>query len=121
MIYGMTNKEQKEAKEVENWFNHLGVTKFAFFPTKLQDGRKVWLGWYVDGGTWLDPDSGIFWNSESSSYLFTESQWRESRNLKIAHYNVYKHAPDRIKKMMKEVFGDVWYGLFIEHASNPYK
>jgi hypothetical protein len=80
MIFGKSSREKRKIKSEKNLQKILGVREFAWFPTRLADGRKIWFEYYYayysggmndDGTYFLLNDVGtyfLWWSVSSSSH-----------------------------------------------------
>ncbi len=73
MIYGKTSKVAKRSESDNNLDKINGVEEFAYFPTKLHDGRTIWLQkyyCYYHGGVRETKDGPVYflWSCSPEDY-----------------------------------------------------
>ena len=80
MIFGKTYRERRaaEQKQLQNLRDGLtnGWPKFAFWPTTLQNGQKIWLETYYEFVSVLGEGKSLWLNKCAFSYKPIKYRYR---------------------------------------------
>ena len=84
MIFGKTNKAQREIEQAEILRLITGVNHFAFFPEQIVSGKWVWMQFYWSFSTGFRNRNGDYISGSARHYLEFDSEyihfWKDSGN-----------------------------------------
>lgn len=113
MIFGKTHEAHKKGLSNDNWISYLGVSIFAFFPQKLEDGRWAWWQFLILDDTYFTRIHRTVIKRDRYGSVYTEEQWFNSDTYKERLVTFAKFAPKTAKDCVLKIHGEEWYDKHI--------